>query len=179
MALEEFIKDVKKVHKKRNHKVSSSLGVYDAYKYIRKNKWMSIGKPLTEHEFYSIIRKVSAYLAEELSLGNDIKLPRNMGSLQIRKTNTYVTLEEGKLKTNLPIDWDKTLKLWYESKEDLDKKTLVRLEEREVYKVFYNKYKADYNNRAFYEFSINRLIKRNLKHTIKESNFDTFLQWNT
>jgi hypothetical protein len=43
----------------RYYKVNNSLGVYDAYKWIRKNKWFNIGRPLKEHEFYSIIRKVN------------------------------------------------------------------------------------------------------------------------
>ena len=42
----------------RKFKVSGSWGIYDAYKLIRKNKWYDIGRPLTEKEFYSIIRQI-------------------------------------------------------------------------------------------------------------------------
>ena len=38
MTEKEFIKAVKKTNGKRHHDVNNSLGVYDAYKYIRKNK---------------------------------------------------------------------------------------------------------------------------------------------
>lgn len=40
-----------------------------------------------------------------------------MGRLEIRKYDARITLQEGKVVTNLPIDWDKTLKLWSEDEE--------------------------------------------------------------
>ena len=51
LELEDFLKEIKKVNQSRVHKVNNSLGVYDAYKWIRKNKWLNIGRALTEHEF--------------------------------------------------------------------------------------------------------------------------------
>lgn len=74
-----FLNSVKKVKDSRNHKVSNSLGVYDAYKFLRKRKWFDVGINLTEHQFYSIIRKVNNYLAESFLKGYDIKLP-NIGN---------------------------------------------------------------------------------------------------
>ena len=47
----------------RNYKITNSIGVYDLYKLIRKNHWYDIGRPLKEHEFYAIIRKVNSLLA--------------------------------------------------------------------------------------------------------------------
>ena len=58
-----FIGKVLRRHDSRNHKITNSLGVYDAYKYIRKNKWLDIGRPLKEKEFYRIIREVNKLLA--------------------------------------------------------------------------------------------------------------------
>ena len=63
----------------RVHKINNSLGVYDIYKLIRKNKWLNIGRPLTEHEFYSIIRTVNNYLASSFIEGYTIKFPHRMG----------------------------------------------------------------------------------------------------
>ena len=73
--MEEFRRKILKVNGPRKHKLSNSFGVYNAYKHIRKNKWFNIGKPVSEHDFYSIIRTVNNYLAELLSMGYDIKLP--------------------------------------------------------------------------------------------------------
>ena len=169
-----FKSSIQKLNDTRIHKVNNSLGVYDAYKWIRKNKWLNIGKSLTEHEFYGIIRKVNDYLANELVKGNDIKLPNRMGRLELRKYEARITFDGEKVKTNLPIDWDKTLKLWYEDEESYKNKTLIKMEEKEIFKVYYNKHLADYNNQVFYEFNINRDIKRRLKQRIREGKIDAF-----
>ena len=172
--MDDFRREVLKIDQPRKHEVTGSLGVYDAYKYIRKNKWMDIGCPLTEHEFYTIIRQVNNMLADRFLEGNDIDLPHKLGKLELRKYNSKVSFKDGKLKTNLPIDWDRTLKLWAEDSSSYKEKILVRLEEQEIFKVFYNKSKANYNNKSFYEFEVNRDIKRRLKQKIKEGLIDAF-----
>lgn len=173
--LVDFLNSVKKVNEPRKHKVNNSLGVYDAYKYLRKRKWLNIGRCLTEHEFYSIIRKVNNYLADSFLQGNDIKLPHRMGRIELRKYEVKVSFDGEKVKTNLPIDWDKTLKLWYEDEEAYKEKTLVKVEEKEIFKVYYNKQLAKYNNQVFYEFKVNRELKKALKKNIKEGRIDAFL----
>ena len=169
-----FKSSIQKLNDTRIHKVNNSLGVYDAYKWIRKNKWLNIGKCLTEHEFYGIIRKVNDYLANELVRGNDVRLPNRMVRLELRKYDARITFDGAKVKTNLPIDWDKTLKLWYEDEESYKSKTLIKMEEKEIFKVYYNKHLADYNNQVFYEFNIKRDINRRLKQRIKEGKIDAF-----
>ena len=52
--MDDFRKEVLKVNKSRVHKVNNSLGVYDAYKWLRKNKWLDVG-PISEHDYYTII----------------------------------------------------------------------------------------------------------------------------
>ena len=95
MNREEFIREVRRLNDTRVHKVTGSIGVYAAYKYIRKNKWYDIGRPLKEGEFYKIIRRINDYLAEELTKGNEIKLPLRMGSLEIRKKPSRVAIVDG------------------------------------------------------------------------------------
>ena len=159
----------------RTHKVTNSLGSYDAYKYIRKNKWFNIGKPLTEHEFYQIIRRINNYLAEELINGNDVIFPNRMGKLELRKRNSLPVIDKnGNLKVTYAIDWDSTLKLWYEDEEAFNNKTLVRLPERNIFRIKYNKNTANYNNKSFMEFQVNRNIKVRLKQKIKNNEIDAF-----
>lgn len=164
-----------KLNEPRVHKVNKSLGVYDIYKFLRKRKWIDIGQRLTEHEFYSIIRKINNELAYSLSIGNDIKLPHRMGKIELRKYNAKFSFDDGKIKTNLPIDWDKTLKLWCEDEEAYKSRTLIKMEEKEIFKIYYNKYKADYTNKSFYQFNANRELKKALKKNIKEGRIDAFL----
>ena len=159
----------------RTHKVTNSLGSYDAYKYIRKNKWFNIGRPLTEHEFYQIIRRINNYLAEDLINGNDVIFPNRMGKLELRKRNSLPVIDKnGNLKVTYAIDWDNTLKLWYEDEEAFNNKTLVRLPERNIFRIKYNKNTANYNNKSFMEFQVNRNIKVRLKQKIKNNEIDAF-----
>lgn len=169
----EFKRRVRKLNHPRCYKVKNSLGVYDGYKWIRKNKWLDIGRRITEHEFYSIIRKVNLLLSEELINNGEIKLPQRMGTIELRKYETNITIDkEGKIHNNLPIDWEKTIELWYEDEESYKKRTLVKMEEKEVFKIYYNKSIANYNNRAFYNFEFNKELKTLLKQRIKENKID-------
>lgn len=170
----DFKTSVQHLKDTRIHKVTNSFGVYDAYKWIRKNKWFNIGKALTEHEFYTIIRSINNYLADSLVKGNDIVFPKKMGRLELRKYKATITIEGNKVKTNLPIDWDRTLKLWYEDEEAYKERTLIKMEEKEIFKIYYNKRLADYNNQSFFEFKVNRDLKNRIKQRIKDGRLDAF-----
>lgn len=169
----EFKRRVRKLNCPRHYKVNNSLGVYDAYKWIRKNKWFNIGRPLTEHEFYSIIRKVNILMSEELINSGEVVLPQRMGIIELRKFEATIRIgEDGTVHTNLPIDWEKTLELWYEDEEAYKNRTLIKMEEKELFKIYYNKNSANYNNRSFYEFIFNKDLKIKLKQKIKRGTVD-------
>lgn len=173
--MDEFRRKVLKVNHSRNHKVKNSIGVYDIYKHIRKNKWYDIGQPITEHQFYTIIRQVNNVLADNLLKGNDIVFPNKMGRLEVRKFEPIIRFDDNKLTVRLPVDWDRTLKLWLEDEEAYKERTLVKMEEKEIFKVCYNKTRADFQNKGFYQLQINRDLKIALKKKIKLGNFDAFL----
>lgn len=173
--MDEFRRQVLKVEGPRVHKVNNSYGVYNAYKYIRKNKWFDIGQPLTEHQFYSIIRGINNLLAEALIHGHDIELPCRMGTIEVRKYDARISFKNGKIKTNLPIDWDRTLKLWSEDEEAYQERTLIKVEEKEIFSVLYNRTGANYKNKSFYKFRPNRQLKLMIKRRIKAGKLDAFL----
>ena len=151
MTQNDFKNTIKKVQGKREHKVTDSIGVYNIYKIIRKNKWFNIGRPLKEHEFYSIIRSINNYLADNLVNGDDIVFPYGMGRLELRKVNITPKIINGKLIISKPIDWDRTLKLWYEDNESFKQKTLVRVENNNLIKI-------TYSIQQFHLFSISLVI---------------------
>ena len=82
--MDNFRREVLKVDKPRVHKVKNSLGVYDAYKWLRKNKWLDI-EPISEHDFYAIIRAMNKALAKNFLHLGSIKLPERMGEIILRK----------------------------------------------------------------------------------------------
>lgn len=166
--------DILKLNGPRKHKISGSFGVYDSYKHIRKNKWKDIGHPVSEHNFYAIIRTINKHLASSLSFGQDVQLPHQMGRLELRKYDASINIKNGKVVTNLPVDWGRTLKLWEEDEEAYKERTLVKMEEKEIYKVYYNRGKATYINKGFFDFHPNRILKKQLKENIKNRLVDAY-----
>lgn len=175
MQFEDFIKDVKKVTKERHHKVTNSYGSKDAFRYYRKIKPDDSKYVLTDCQYLRIIRLINDQLRFNLIAGKDVILPEKMGRLELRKRINKVKFVEGKMDINYPIDWNATLKLWYDNPSSKAKKQLVRQEAKETFRVFYNRSKANYNNKSFYEFDTNRDIKLGLKRNIKLNKIDAFI----
>ena len=48
------------------------------------------------------------------------------------------------------------------------------MEEKETFKVFYNRRRANYENKSFMQFEVNRDLKRRLKQKIKNRAIDAF-----
>lgn len=154
------------------HKISGSLGVYDCYKYLRRNKWFDLPRPIKEKEFYSIVRNCNLLLQEELLKGNAVILPYKLGIIEVLKTPTKVEFVDGKLKTNKRVDWKSTLKLWYEDDESKNKKTLIRFDRDSNIVIRYNRHTAVYSNVSFYSFKPNKQILLTLKKLFNEGLID-------
>lgn len=174
MAFEDFIKDVKKVNKERHHKVSNSYGSKDAFHFYRKIKPDDSKYVLTDCQYLRIIRLINSRLRDSLIQGEDIILPERMGRLEVRKRAITKEFKNGKLKLTSPVDWNATLKLWYDSPICKNKKQLVRQDVDFIFRVLYNVNKAKYENKTFYEFYTNRDIKLGLKKNIKLNKIDAF-----
>ena len=119
--IEDYISKIKKVTSNRKSKISNSIGMNEAYRFYKKN----CGK-LTSQEFRKSIHLINLALQESIARGEDLTIPQKMGELQLRKFNTNIDFKDGKLITNLPIDWKRTLELWSEDKQ-AEKETQRRL----------------------------------------------------
>lgn len=173
MGYKKFRDKIKKVSGPRKHKVRNSYGIYDGYKYYRKNKPNDKKYVLTESEYFAITRRINNLLSEEISNSTDVILPKQMGRIELRKYDKNISFDEdGKIKTNLPVDWDKTLKLWFEDEESLKEKKLVRVDSDEIFTIYYNKGKANFGNKSFYEFRVNRDLKKRVKNKIASEKID-------
>ena len=98
-----------------------------------------------------------------------------MGKIELRKYKARIKYEDGKVVTNLPIDWKRTLQLWNEDDESRSNKTLIRRETKEVFRIIYNRQSANYNNKTFYQFSASRAVRQALSEKIKNNEIDAFL----
>lgn len=169
----EVFRQVVTQHKGCKGKIRNSWGIYDAYKLLRKNKWQGVDRPLKEQEFYSIIRQVNNLLAKEIGKGNSVSFPYHMGKLELRKYTPSASFVNGRLKLTYPIDWNKTMRLWFTDEGARAKKTLVRFEEPSVFTVKYNKQHSSYTNMYFYSFAVNNKIKQFLKENIRKGIIET------
>lgn len=172
-SLAEFKNRIKGVNGPRKHKVRNSLGVYDAFKYYRKNKPDDKRYIMSESQYFSIIRKVNNLFADELTNGNDVKLPIRMGTLELRRLEKYLYVDDdGNIHTNMPIDWDRTLELWYNDEDARESKTLLRIESNDLFRLYYDKNPANYINKSYYEFSFNKDLKLKLNKNIRKGYID-------
>lgn len=172
MTEQEFIKDIKKVSKSRKHKFNPGYITRDYYTYFKK-----FNKNLTETQFTSALRALFKILFNNLISGKDAKLGANLGRLELVKKPKRVNFINGKIKTNLPVDWNATLKLWYSDKSCREKKTLVRCDNENIFKIRYSKHNVQFNNKKFMLFRTSRNLKNALKHAIIENNLDSFSQY--
>lgn len=172
--IEEFSKSVRNLNGKRVHKVTKSYGIRDGYKFYLKNRPKDKKFVLTDCQYYKITREINNLLRDALSVGNDIVFPYRMGRLELRKYKAKARLYGKEVKTNYPIDWDTTVKLWYEDKEAFENKTLVKIQNKEVYKIYYNRLNTNYKNKSFYQFFPNRTLKRTLSKNIREGLVDAY-----
>lgn len=154
--------------------VTNSYGVYDYYKYYRHNrpKDRSYYK-MNEKQYYKLIRTVNEYLIDLLFKNMRVELPDNFGELIIQRRDATVSYKNGKVKTNRPVNWEETLKLWFEDSEAERNKTLVRWDVNNVTTIDYKKVYAKFPNKAFYEFQIVRKLKRRLSSLLAETGFET------
>lgn len=173
-SFEDFSKRVRKLNSTRKHKINNSYGIKDGFKYYRKTKPKDPKYILTDCQYLLINREINNILSNELINGKEVVFPYKLGKLEIRKFETIKTIKDGKLKLSIAIDWDKTIKLWYNDNESYTNKTLIRVPDNISYKVYYNKYGANYTNSTLYQFNVNRLIKRGLVSKIREGKIEAF-----
>ena len=175
MNYNEFRATTLKLKGKKNFKITNSYGTKEAWRWLKKNKWLNIGQPITEHDFGVIIKSINLFLQDQLLQGHDIDLPMNMGRIELRKFKTHIKVGQEGIKTNMVVDWKKTLELWNEDIEAKNSKTLVRIEAKEIFKFYYNRKRAKYTNKTFYEFTPTRSLKKRLSDKIKNNEIDAFL----
>lgn len=176
LSLAEFSAKIRKASGAHHHKITNSYGVYDYYKFYRRTKPKDKKFILTESQYFSIIRKINSVLASKFTKGAELHFPMRMGILELRKSAKIPKIDpNGKVIYNNTIDWDRTIKLWYEDSEAYQNKTLIKQESKEVFKSFYNKATATYNNKCFYSFQLNKELKREISKNIKRGLIDAFL----
>ena len=151
------------------HTISHCLGVRDAWKWVRRNRWKRLEGNTCSQALYScIINMVNQLLMEQLIEGHRIDIPQGMGSLYLASIPARIALDGGELKTNYRTDWPRTLKLWYEDDEARESHRTVKRIQKDIVFIRYDKRTAKYTNRRFYLFRANRSLVRKVGRALEE-----------
>lgn len=177
MSYEDYRRKLMKFDQPRNHTIKNSWGVYDAYRYYRKNRNKGWDYAVTYKEYSTIIRRVHMLMREAILNNHDINLPHRMGRLELRRKSAVVKFKDGKLLTNRPINWDETLRLWHSDEESRNKKIFVRQEVDQIYRIRLAKGSAMYVNKIYYKFDASTQFKKDLSKAIKKQEIDAFEIW--
>lgn len=171
----EFINSIKKVKTPRNHKIKNSLGVLSCYRWCKANK-INLGQSLTSKQFSDIIRTINKEIINSLLNSHSVILPCRMGTLELKKSTPKIYFKEDKLIVTNPIDWNKTLQLWYEDSEAKENKKTIKMEEKEIFRFYYNKLKANFKNKSCFFIKFNREAKLQLKQKVRQGNIDAYIK---
>lgn len=174
-SFEEFKAKVQKRNGKRRNTIKNSVGVRQGFLFLQKRKWEDVGRPITEKQFQQIIRGVDRELSKLLIDKRSITFPHTMGTLEIRSANnTARYTNDGKLALPRVVDWPKTLELWYEDQEAYKKKILIRDLHPVKVSIVYNRKTANYNNKNYFNFVLNRNTIRLASSMLREGLLETF-----
>ena len=152
---------------KRKFKIKNSLGVYDAYRAYRKNRFKNKLSTIKVKDYYKIIDKVNLKLAEIFINEGYLDLPMGMGTLYVAKIPEKYYFKDGKFELYRPVDWNSTLKYWYTNKEAFENKEIIRYDKLIQTKIFYKKKTATYKNRFCIFFEPNTFLKKALRKNVE------------
>ena len=138
------------------HQIKTDLKIVDSFYWYRKHGGnMSVDLKL----YRKIIGEVNKHIAEQITLGMPIDLPKNFGRLVQRKMRKGLKIENGKVVIDYPIDWGETKKLWREDANAFRDKILIKLPVDWNYYIIWEKSKAKFKYKSLYSFKPARSIK--------------------
>lgn len=165
---DEYRKRLLRVYDKKHYGINKCHGIKEAFRWVRKNKWLNIGEPVDECLFYEVVRRVNNEMVKAILNSDEVIFPYRMGRLLLVGKDSFLGYFNGKVVTNRGIDWKETLKLWYEDEECERKSVFVRHDVDSKYRLLFDRKYARFNNRSFYHFRTNRSLKKKIVEIIKE-----------
>jgi|TARA_R110000851_G_scaffold314588_1_gene476693 hypothetical protein len=159
---------------KRIHKNKSNFGMKDYYNFYDNNY-----EPynVTRLIYNKIITDFNKELRKLIINQNLIyKIPYLYFEIMLKKEKRVPRIVNGKLINNVPIDWQKTNKLWAQDEEAKEKKLLVRYNNSHtsgyIFRIYCKKFNSKVKNKNLFKFQPNREFKRELSKRIKDTNQD-------
>lgn len=160
---------------KRAHKIKGSYGIVDYYKHYNANYKYKVDAALYKAIVKDVNNEFFLLIADE---GYELKLPRRMGIIYLSKQKTRVWMDDdGKVKTNRPINYKATNDLWKANPEAKQNKVIIRHENKHtdgyVFRVRYKKSAANYKNKSAYFIRPHRHVTERLCKNIRDGKLNT------
>jgi hypothetical protein len=157
----------------RVHKAKRDYGITDYYKFYTKNN------KITKDIYSKIITEYNNEIINLIIEDNMIyQIPFLGFEIVIKKDKRKPKIVNGKLISNIPIDFKATKELWASNPECKEKKLLVRHNNSHssgyVFRIYCKKFKSQLKNRSLLKFKPNRKFQRQLSARIKDENKDNF-----
>lgn len=159
----EFINYISKVDKPR-HTKQPSIKVEKIYDSIPSTYWKEHGyKKITRELFSSILKEFGKVSIDFWLHGYDLIFPCKLGRLCLVDVHKKIYINKNnKVVSNMKIDWNTTMKLWYKDEGAFKNKTIIRFDTDKITTFNYNKSTAEYRNKQFYKVFIKRRLLNNI-----------------
>lgn len=157
-SFEDFRRRIQKANNPRPNKtLPKKTGIKEAFKYEKESGWKILKKGVNDHVYSKIIMTMGEKIAQALVEGHEVVLPCNMGSLAIRM-----------IPTRHKVDWNATMKFWYENKDMMKRKFLVKT--KRLYEPLFD-YKPNkrgyFKNSSMMRFRPNRVLAKQIRDEIE------------
>ena len=163
MDYSEFSKSKKKVNGSREHSIKNSYGINDYYKNYRETVTYTV-RLLDRTTFSNVFHDINDFIVDNFLEYKSVKFPWGLGSLVLYSRKATAQIDKnGKLIIKKPIQWDATMKLWFEDEEAHENKTLVRKEDEYVHLIKYSRKKMNIKNSRYIKMAVARSFKIRLR----------------
>ena len=161
-------------------KIKSHYGIREYYKFFKQDH------PELDIDYKRYVKVITEFNEGLIDLiiedNVEYSIPYIGSTLSVKKDKRVPKIVNGKLYNTSPVDWVATNKLWSEDDEAHEKKLLVRFLNthtmRNVFRIYFKKFKLMYQNKNLYKFETCRDFARALGQRINDEDkprYDAYL----
>lgn len=173
----EFLRDTVKA--KEPKKIGKKKGSMDLYRhYVNTDKTKDGSFNIPYKLWSAILKDWSEFFFEELFNTGEFNLPFACGSFYVIKRSYKPKMINGELIYNAPVDWGRTMKLWYRDPEAKKNKVLVKIEPCTKYLIRFKmaRKRQSSPNKFYYSGVVSRSFKKKINQMAEEGREPAFIR---
>lgn len=160
---------------KRKEKRKSAASITATNTDMCKETSRRLGGKFSPSDISKIMTLMGEYIFQDIINTGDYKCPFGLGKMMLRKQKCKVQMRDGKIWTNKPVDWKRTLALWAEDPNARELRKRVHFDVKDVFSLRYKKNDAYFKYSYFTNFNFLRRRKLALRDLINQGQVDTYL----